>query len=182
MGFEGHLILNCDAYLQNPRTILTNLPRTLDPSQSVRPQRFARDEGCIDLRYTKNFSSLLATIRNHLLTSASTQSHYIFAAQEVYKKFVSNGVLKHPGSPPCYNNFINFVTQNWPTFRSMRGTSDKLIWGEVCKRFGSPNEVSILNSVICQAENVSPYFLDILMPNLLVGRYQFSYDTSTRII
>jgi hypothetical protein len=59
---------------------------------------------------------------------------------------------------PCRDDFLSFVVNYWPTFRSIEGSAEKIVWGSVSKRDKSPHEVGILSNLVSAAEMVSHYF------------------------
>ena len=131
-----------------------SVPRYTLPSPYSLPRpTYTHDAGCIDLHTATNFSHLLSDVREHLKTSVDTQEHYISVAKEVFYKLSGT----NRGSVPCHNDFFQFITNHWPTFRSFRGPSGTVLWGRVSKSDNTPNEISINNSLICLAEAVSCY-------------------------
>ena len=151
--FLGHLVQECNTY--SSHVPVYQRSRVILPVQS-----YTYDPGCIPLHGAVNFVRILSTIRRHLYTSADTQSHYISIAQDFHSS--SGGILDHQ---PCQADFLSFVVDHWPTFRSIKGSEDstEILWGRVLKQPESLHEVGILSSLVSAAEVVSePSFqLDI---------------------
>ncbi|KAF8344945.1 hypothetical protein F5887DRAFT_968646 [Amanita rubescens] len=161
-GQRGHLVQECNAYLSHIPGV--NLP----------PQSYAHDPGCVSLHDAVNFIRILSTIRRHLYTSTDTQSHYISIAQDFYSKLSggsSGGILDHQ---PCREDFLSFVVDHWPTFRSIEGSenSSDVLWGRVSKQAKSLHEVGILSSLVSAAEvaatNNRPGLLALPLYNLII--------------
>jgi hypothetical protein len=115
-------------------------------------QRYAHDPGCLMLSDTDNFVPLLSAIRQHLYRSIETQSYYVSIAQEIQDNL---GGIFQAAVAPCLDDFQSFVVNGWPTFRSIQGSVDTILWGRLSKGQNSLYEVGILNSLIAAAEVVS---------------------------
>jgi hypothetical protein len=136
-----------------------SVPRYTSPSPLPLPcPTYTHDADCADLYKATNFSRLLSSIREHLRTSVDTQEHYVSAAREISYKLWGTD---RGGSVSCHDDFLQFVVNHWPTFRSFRGSASTVLWGRVSKHDNSPNEVGINNSLIVQAEAVSSYLNQI---------------------
>jgi hypothetical protein len=147
----GHLLFECHVqWSQYPR-----------PSSVFLPQRYTRDPGCLPLDADANFIALLSAIRHHLYTSTYTAQCYVSIAREFQRELGSH----FRGPQPSLRNFRDFVAKHWPTFRSFEGPANKVLWGRVSKREGSPLEVSILSGLVSAAEVVSQCYSNQIYPN-----------------
>lgn len=148
MGVLGHLIMDCTYYsLEVPQRYIMWLP-----------QSYANDPGCVSLDRADNFVAILSKIRQHLFNSPGTQQHYIDIAKMFHHQPAGDSEVRLGDWEPHQENFLSFVANGWPTFRSIapeESFSSKVEWGCVLKGAGSANEVGILNSLVAMAEVVS---------------------------
>ena len=146
--------MECDTYSS----------RTARHPRGFTERYYARDPGCLPLGNAPNFVHLLSTIHQHLHTSSETQWHYILIAQEFQSKLPYE-VLDHQ---PSLDDSTSFIIDYWPTFWSIAGLLEKVLWGRVSKQPESLCEVGILSSLVSAAEQVSSYFHWMYVKSLLL--------------
>lgn len=124
-GFLGHLVLECGAHS-------SHIPRYARrvTSYPLPAQRYAHDPGCLSLYEAVNFICLLSAIRRHLYTSTDTQWYYVSFAREFQCKILGGSCA---GPQPCTADFLSFVVDYWPTFRSIEGSVERILWGSQSK-------------------------------------------------
>ena len=120
-------------------------------------QRYAYDPGCLRPGAAPNFVHLLSAIHQHLHTSSETQWHYISIAQGFQSKLCYK-VLDHQ---PSLDDFTSFIIDYWPTFQSIAGSLEKVLWGRVSKQPESPCEVGILSSLICICSRAGEFLFQL---------------------